>query len=91
LAAVIVSSGDFGRLEAFVRQAAAVAPNVDGVDVFGPADPPFALVRGVRRKRFLVRAQRSVDMQAFLAAWRARMKPPGSVRVVIDVDPYSFL
>jgi len=30
-------------------------------------------------------------MQAFLAAWRARMKPPGSVRVVIDVDPYSFL
>jgi primosomal protein N' (replication factor Y) len=91
LAAVIVSSGDFGRLEAFVRQAAAAAPNVDGVDVFGPADPPFALIRGVRRKRFLVRARRSVDMQAFLAAWRARMKPPGSVRVVIDVDPYSFL
>jgi primosomal protein N' (replication factor Y) len=90
LAAVIVSSSDGGRLEAFVRAAAATAPNALGVDVFGPADAPFALVRGVRRKRFLVRAERSVDLQGFLVAWRARMKPPSSVRVVIDVDPYSF-
>jgi len=91
LAALIVSSSDGPRLDAFVRAAAAAAPNVDGVDVFGPADAPFALVRGVRRKRFLVRAERSIDLQGFLAAWRARMKAPASVRVVIDVDPYSFL
>jgi primosomal protein N' (replication factor Y) len=51
----------------------------------------YALVRGKRRKRFLVRADRSVDLQGFLSAWRARARPPGSVRVVIDVDPYSFL
>ena len=61
------------------------------VDVFGPADAPFSLVRGRRRKRFLIRADRGVDLQAFLAAWRARTKVPGSVRVTIDVDPYSFL
>jgi primosomal protein N' (replication factor Y) len=61
------------------------------VEVFGPADAPLALVRGRRRKRFLVRANRDVDLQAFLAAWRARARPPGSVRVTIDVDPYSFL
>ncbi|HWW27700.1 MAG TPA: hypothetical protein VNZ85_17585, partial [Caulobacter sp.] len=48
-------------------------------------------VRGRRRKRFLVRAERSVDLQGFLAAWRARAKVPNSVRVVFDVDPYSFL
>jgi primosomal protein N' (replication factor Y) len=61
------------------------------VDVFGPADAPFALVRGVRRKRFLVRARRTVDLSAYLAAWRARMKPPFKVRVMIDIDPYSFV
>jgi len=91
LAAVIVSGADPVALEAFARDLAAASPNADGVSVFGPADAPLALLRGRRRKRFLVRADRTVDLQAFLAAWRARVKPPGSVRIAIDVDPYSFL
>jgi primosomal protein N' (replication factor Y) len=91
LAAVIVSCADPAILETFARDLAAASPNADGVSVFGPADAPLALVRGRRRKRFLVRADRNVDLQGFLAAWRARVKPPGSVRVAIDVDPYSFL
>jgi len=91
LAAVIVSGSDAAALDGFVRDFAAAAPNAEGVDVFGPADAPFSLVRGRRRKRFLVRADRAVDLQAFLAAWRARTKVPGSVRLTIDVDPYSFL
>ncbi|MFO1015875.1 MAG: primosomal protein N' [Caulobacteraceae bacterium] len=90
LAAVIVSGPDPAVVDAYVRNLAAATPNADGVDVFGPADPPFALIRGQRRKRFLVRADRNVDVQAFLAAWRARVKVPGSIRVTIDVDPYSF-
>ncbi len=91
LAAVIVSSPDPVALEAYVRQLASVAPNADGVDIFGPADAPLALVRGRRRKRFLVRADRTVDLQGFLAAWRARARPSGAIRVTLDVDPYSFL
>jgi primosomal protein N' (replication factor Y) len=91
LAAVIVSSADPAALEAFVRALAAAAPNAEGVEVYGPADAPLGLVRGRRRKRFLVRADRSVDLQGFLSAWRARVKVPGSVRMTIDVDPYSFL
>jgi primosomal protein N' (replication factor Y) len=91
LAALIVSGVDPPVLERFLHELAAATPNADGVDVYGPADPPFSLVRGRRRKRFLVRADRGVDLQAFLAAWRARVKTPGSVRLTIDVDPYSFL
>ena len=90
LAAVIVAGPDPAVLETYVRALAAAAPTADGVDVFGPADPPFALIRGWRRKRFLVRADRNVDLQAFLAAWRARVKTPNALRVTIDVDPYSF-
>jgi primosomal protein N' (replication factor Y) len=91
LAAVIVSSPDPAALEAFCRALAAAAPNAEGVEVYGPADAPLALVRGRRRKRFLVRADRSVDLQGYLSAWRARVKIPGAVRMTIDVDPYSFL
>jgi primosomal protein N' (replication factor Y) len=91
LAALIVSSPDPQALERYCRALAQAAPNADGVAVFGPADAPQALIRGRRRKRFLVRAEREVDLQGFLAAWRARAKPPSAVRLTIDVDPYSFL
>ncbi|MEO7027693.1 MAG: helicase-related protein, partial [Caulobacteraceae bacterium] len=91
LAAVILSGPDPERLETHARAFAAAAPNTVGVEIYGPADAPLALVRGQRRKRLLARADRSVDLSAYLAAWRARVKTPASVRVVIDVDPYSFL
>jgi primosomal protein N' (replication factor Y) len=91
LAAIIVSGPDPGQLDVFVRALAAAAPNAEGVEVYGPADAPLSLVRGRRRKRFLVRADRTVDLQGFLAAWRARVKIPGALRMTIDVDPYSFL
>ena len=91
LAAVILSSPDGPGLETYAQALAAAVPNAEGLEVYGPADAPLALLRGRRRKRFLVRADRSVDLQAFLTTWRARAKPPGSVRMTIDVDPYSFL
>jgi primosomal protein N' (replication factor Y) (superfamily II helicase) len=91
LAAVILSSPRGDVLEDFARAFAAAAPNAEGVTIFGPADAPLALVRGRRRKRFLVRAERSVDLQSFLLAWRARRPPPNSVRIDVDVDPYNFL
>ena len=91
LAAIIASGADAAALEAYVLALAAAAPNAPGVEVYGPADAPQGLVRGRRRKRVLVRADRNIDLQGFLAAWRARVKIPGSVRMVVDVDPYSFL
>ena len=91
LAAIIASGPDAAVLEAYVQALAAAAPNAEGVEVYGPADAPLSLIRGRRRKRFLVRADRTVDLQGFLAAWKARTRVPSSVRVAIDVDPYSFL
>lgn len=91
LAAVIASGPDAGQLEAFVQEMARAAPNTPGVEVYGPADAPLGLIRGRRRKRFLVRADRNVDLSAYMAAWRARVRPRGQMRVTIDIDPYSFL
>lgn len=91
LAALILSGPDLAALDAFARALVAAAPNGEGVMIYGPADAPLALVRGLRRKRFLVRSDRSVDLQSFLGSWRARVKIPSRIRLTIDVDPYSFL
>jgi len=91
LAAVVVSGPDLAALEEFAQEMARVAPNAPGVEVYGPADAPLGLIRGRRRKRFLVRADRTVDLSAYMAAWRARVRPRGAIRVSLDIDPYSFL
>jgi len=91
LAALILSSENAQAVEATARALAEAIPNAERLEVYGPADAPLALVRGRRRKRLLVRADRDVDLQGFLRAWLARVKIPGSVRLTVDVDPYSFL
>ena len=91
LAAIIVSAPN----EQLANEAAAAlgekAPHVEGLDLWGPAPAPLAIIRGQHRRRFLARANRDVDVSAFLAAWVSRVKLHSAVRVQIDVDPYSFL
>ncbi|WP_333590694.1 primosomal protein N' [Brevundimonas sp.] len=91
LAALILSSENAQAVEKVAADLAAAIPNAERLEVYGPADAPLALVRGRRRKRLLVRADRDVDLQGFLRAWLARVKVPASVRLTVDVDPYSFL
>lgn len=91
LAAIILSSENAMAVEAVARDLAENIPNAGRLEVYGPADAPLALIRGRRRKRLLVRADRDVDLQGFLRAWLMRVKVPGSVRLTVDVDPYSFL
>jgi primosomal protein N' (replication factor Y) len=31
-----------------------------------------------------------VDIQAYLRAWLAPVKLPGSIRLTVDIDPISF-
>ncbi len=91
LAALVVSSAKPEAAEAFCRQLAAMRPAATDVLVLGPAPAPIAMVRGWHRFRFLVKASRRFDMQAFLRAWLAAVKVPGNVKLEVDVDPYNFL
>jgi primosomal protein N' (replication factor Y) len=91
LAAVVVSGRDGHETERFARSLQPLAPDGESVHVLGPAPAPLHLVRGLYRWRYLVRARRGINVQAFIRAWLGEVKPKGSVRLAIDVDPYSFL
>jgi primosomal protein N' (replication factor Y) len=91
LAAVIVSAPSDQLAHEAAALLAEKAPHAEGVDLWGPAPAPLAVIRGLHRKRFLVRADRGVDVSAYLAAWVSRVKLHSSVRMQLDVDPYSFL
>jgi primosomal protein N' (replication factor Y) (superfamily II helicase) len=91
LGAVILSGGSPEQADEWAKTFGAAQPDARGVEVWGPAPAPIGVLRGRHRRRFLVRSERNVDLSAFLAAWRARVKLPPSVRVALDVEPYSFM
>ena len=91
LAAIIISGTDAAETERFARNLGLIAPLADGITVLGPAAAPIAMVRGRHRWRFLVKARREVNVQAFLRLWLKDVKPKGSLALQVDVDPYNFL
>jgi primosomal protein N' (replication factor Y) len=92
LAAIIVSGPARDVAEAHARALARAAPKAEGVRVLGPAEAPLAMVRGRHRLRLLAQAPRAVDLSAYVRSWLAAAPPArGGVRVMVDVDPQSFL
>jgi len=91
LAALILSSYDAEKVEATARNIARVAPDDPAIRVLGPAPAPLAMLRGRHRWRLLVKTTRSVNVQNVLREWLAPVKIPSSVRLRVDIDPYSFL
>ena len=91
LAAVIISGPDDDSADFTARAFARSSPQMPGIEVLGPAPAPLAILRGRHRRRFLVKAKKTVNLQAVMRDWLKRVKTPGSVRVQVDVDPYSFL
>lgn len=91
LAALILADSDEGRVDALARELARVAPRQSDVEVLGPAPAPLALLRGRHRRRFLVKAEKTTNVQAYVRRWLAGVKVPGGARVTVDIDPYSFL
>jgi len=90
LAALVVSGPDANQLDEFTRRLARAAPRSDDIHVLGPAPAPLALLRGRHRRRFLVKAARTVNLHVALRDWLSAVTPQGQIRVQVDVDPYSF-
>jgi primosomal protein N' (replication factor Y) len=91
LAAVIVSGPDRDAVEAAASALGRTAPRDHGIEVLGPTPAPLSLLRRQHRRRLLLKAPRDADVPAALRAWLAQVRRKGSVRVQVDVDPYSFV
>ena len=91
LAALILSGPDVSQVEQAAAQLARTAPHGEGIEVFGPAPAPLALLRGRHRRRLLLKTSRSISVQNLLRTWLRSAPPPNGVKVQIDIDPYSFM
>ncbi len=90
LAGIIVSGRDEALVIEISKKLGQSAPHGQGLQTLGPADAPMYRLRGKYRRRLLVRAEKTIDIQKAIRHWLSHIKIPTSVRVQVDVDPQSF-
>lgn len=90
-AAIIISSEHEAEARDAARAIGGARPSQPGIAVLGPAPAPLSLLRGRYRYRLLVNASRSAEMQKVIRQWLGAFRFPASVRISVDVDPYSFV
>lgn len=77
-AAIVVSSEDQSAAYDIAKLVGRTAPRVEGMDVYGPAPAPLAMLRGRHRYRLLIHARRGLDVEDVIrAARRARLADQG--------------
>jgi primosomal protein N' (replication factor Y) (superfamily II helicase) len=90
-AAIIISSEKLADAQDVARRISNSAPRVEGMEVYGPAPAPLAMLRGRHRMRLLVHARRALDVQDVIRDWLGALDWHRSIRVSVDIDPYSFV
>ncbi|MCX8500371.1 MAG: primosomal protein N', partial [Alphaproteobacteria bacterium] len=91
LAAVIVSAEAEELAHSVALELGRLAPRGEGIEVFGPAPAPYALLRGRYRYRLLLKTRRDIVPQNLLRQWLLRIKAPAAVQISLDIDPQSFV
>ena len=91
MAALIVSGTNENAVLSTAGILGRTAPHGEGVRVLGPADAPLFMLRGRYRQRLLLKTKKDIRIQPILSEWLAKINKPSSVRIQVDIDPYSFL
>lgn len=90
LASVIVSGAKREDAEKTAILLGQAAFNDAAVTTLGPAPAPIFMLRGKYRYRLLLKTAKNVKIQNVIRQWLQKVKIPGTVRVEVDIDPYSF-
>jgi len=91
LANITISDTDEERLIKFNKHLASLTPRTKRIKIFGPAPAPITKIRNRYRYKFLVKADKTINIQKFIENWISDIKKPNSIRLLIDIDPYNFL
>ena len=91
LAAIILSSKNLKILNVSADKLFHVSPNFRGIVILGPAPAPLSFIRGKHRVRFLIKSNREINLQKIIKEWISKIKISQSVKLTIDIEPYSFL
>ena len=67
------------------------SPISPDIIILGPVPAPIVLLRNNFRYRILIKCARNLNIRSYISCWFDYVTVPKNIKIVIDIDPYSFM
>ena len=90
LTAIIISSSSKAKSESYSNSIVKSLKADKDITILGPVEAPLFLLRGQYRYRLLLKGKNRRSLNFFTQNMIKSCPPPANLRIIIDVDPYTF-
>ncbi len=91
MTSIIISSHTKALVLKHASRLAQQGQNSENIKILGPVEAPISLLRGQYRYRILLKSKSRKNLNKFTKKIVEKTKLPSSIKIIIDVDPYSFM
>ena len=91
MTSIIISGSSKANVEKTSQKLVYFKKYSSEVVVLGPVEAPINLLKGQYRYRLLLKGKSRKNLNIFTKKMVSSLKIPSNIRVVIDVDPYTFM
>ena len=91
MTSIIVSGSSKANVEKISQKLVFFKKYSSEVDVLGPVEAPINLLKGQYRYRLLLKGKSRKNLNIFTKKMVSSLKIPSNIKVIIDVDPYTFM
>ena len=91
MTALIISGSSKVKTEMYARSFMQVKVLPQNISILGPVEAPIFLLRGQYRYRLLIKGNSRKFLNQYTKFLLKRCPIPSSLKLVVDVDPYSFM
>ena len=91
MTAIIISGVSKGKTEIYASNLARAHQLPQEMNILGPVEAPIFLLRGKYRFRLLIKGKSRKKLNNYTRILLKKCPPPQTIKIVVDVDPYSFM
>ncbi len=91
MCAIIVSGSSKSKVEKYANDLVALNLSENDVQIMGPVEAPIFLLRGKYRYRLLLKGSKQSVINKIVRNLIKNTPPPSQIKLVVDVNPYSFM
>tara|TARA_B110000116_G_scaffold264429_1_gene272238 strand:+ start:843 stop:2792 length:1950 start_codon:yes stop_codon:yes gene_type:complete len=91
MTALILSSSSKAKTEMYGKKIIQSSKIPENISILGPVEAPIFLLRGQYRFRILIKGNSRNLLNKFTRFMIEKCPTPPSIKLVVDVDPYSFM
>jgi primosomal protein N' (replication factor Y) len=91
MTALILSGSSKAKTEMYGKKLTQFTKIPGNLNILGPVEAPIFLLRGKYRFRILIKGNNRKILNKFTKFILQKCPPPTNIKLVVDVDPYSFM